>query len=130
MEVWELKLYFYPSAGGLKKRKLLTLFPAASHVGDSSKHRLIYCWVCKLRRRVDVAFPAVSPLRDHSKHGVRVIYFPVGWGWSRPPSFSHITCTAGGVDIFEHRLFMGTGGMASCRCGAAAVPVLHPGSSF
>ena len=21
MEVWELKLYFYPSAGGLKKRK-------------------------------------------------------------------------------------------------------------
>ena len=33
MEVWELKLYFYPSAGGLKKKKktatVATLFTAA-----------------------------------------------------------------------------------------------------
>ena len=27
MEVWELKLYFYPSAGGLKKKKVLTNVP-------------------------------------------------------------------------------------------------------
>ena len=49
MEVWELQLYFYPSAGGLKKKKnavLLLVLPGSSVLFLSNELLVVYCCNC------------------------------------------------------------------------------------